>query len=573
MEENKPFHFEFSLEVLNHLGRGLYRSFATVIAEAISNSWDANAKEVLVTIGEDKLTVEDNGKGMDGVDFQGKFLNVGYSRRKDPDNKSNRNVIGRKGIGKLAMLSISKKVTILSRKKGQVVVGGIINNTALDEKINEKGSYDLEDLSDEEKKEFSDSKEFGTKIIFEQLKTKINTEEIIRKYLATQFNFVFSLKQGDEFVIKVNGTPISQDDLKELNGNTQFLWFLGEADENKKEIYKNLAKSVVVTDTKFNFEGKEINIKGFIASVKYPKNLLLIGSSGDFKAGINLFCNGRLRQENLFDEITNKQIVEEYLYGEVHVDGFEDDNSNDRFTSSREGIIKDDPLYQAFLKELKKIQSIISSNWTPWRNAENDEGDIDVDNRPDYEVRMNDSRNRRAKNFQKKIDDNIDDEETKNTLKKKLKELSYKNTLVYQDLFILENIFREYIKIKGIKEEDFDINGTDEEKDVIKTFNDIRTLRTQDEERHSLKGKIVKCEHYLNYLHLYHLGEIIDSKIQKVQKDPKKYRKGLELDTKEILPVRNPVMHTNEITDDVLNWPKIKNVIDYIERLSDKTKS
>ena len=97
--EDKPFHFDFSLEVLNHLGRGLYRSFATVVAEAISNSWDAEATKVEITIKNNKLIVEDNGKGMDRSDFQGKFLNIGYARRKDPQNKSRRVVIGRKGIG------------------------------------------------------------------------------------------------------------------------------------------------------------------------------------------------------------------------------------------------------------------------------------------------------------------------------------------------------------------------------------------------------------------------------------------------------------------------------------------
>ena len=130
-EQNKPFEFEFSLEILNHLGRGLYRSFATVIVEAVSNSWDAEATKVEVTIGKDLLIVEDNGKGMDTDDFQGKFLKVGYSRRLDKTNKSKRRVIGRKGIGKLAMLSISEKVTILSKKQGGVVVGGKINNPEL----------------------------------------------------------------------------------------------------------------------------------------------------------------------------------------------------------------------------------------------------------------------------------------------------------------------------------------------------------------------------------------------------------------------------------------------------------
>lgn len=40
------FKFEISLSVLNHLGRNLYRNFITVIGEAISNSWDADAKNV-----------------------------------------------------------------------------------------------------------------------------------------------------------------------------------------------------------------------------------------------------------------------------------------------------------------------------------------------------------------------------------------------------------------------------------------------------------------------------------------------------------------------------------------------
>ncbi len=36
---------------------------------------------------------------------------------------------------------------------------------------------------------------------------------------------------------------------------------------------------------------------------------------------------------------------------------------------------------------------------------------------------------------------------------------------------------------------------------------------------------------------------------------------------KDISPIRNPIMHTNEITEDVMNWDKIKNVIDYIDKL------
>ncbi len=564
--KNNPFQFQFSLEVLNHLGRGLYRSFATVVAEAVSNSWDAEAKEVNITITEDSLIVEDNGKGMSPDDFRDKFLTVGYSRREDPSNKSKRNVIGRKGIGKLAMLSVSERVTVITKEKDSELTGGTVNNTQLDKEIKTNGKYQLEDLSNKEKKT-TFVKKSGTKIIFQKIKTKLNREEIIRKYIATQFNFIFSLKASDSFTISVNGKKVTKDDLKELNDNTQFIWFLGEKDTRFSDRFENLDKEKVISNTEFVFKSEKINIKGYIASVKSSSQLLLKGSGGDFQAGINLFTNGRLRQEDLFDEITRKTLTEEYLYGEVHVDGF-DDGKEDRFTSSREGIIKDDPLYQEFLAELKKIQAVIIQDWTPWRNQLKLEGDIEQDNRPGYEVRMQDSQNRREQDFKEKLDANIQDKNLKKSLQTKLRNFSYKNTLIYQDLYILENIFREYLKLKPVEEKDFDKSNIDE-KTIIDNINQTKGYRKNDEARHSLKGKIVKNEHYLNYVDLCDLGEIVDIFASKAQKKPipKKYRRPLLSDAQEINPVRNPVMHTNEITDEVVKWPKIKNLIDYIEKL------
>jgi len=577
-EQNKPFQFEFSLEILNHLGRGLYRSFATVVAEAVSNSWDAEATEVEITVGKNKLIVEDNGRGMNAKDFQEKFLKVGYSRRQDKSNESKRNVIGRKGIGKLAMLSISEKVTIISKKDGQKITGGKINNPELDKEIKQDGNYSLEDLSyDERQKSFNKSKISGTKIIFEKFKTRLNSEDIIRKYLATQFNFIFNLKKDDSFNIIVNDKKVTRDDLKELNENTQFLWFLGKSNDNIKKGFINLVPSgkkivcgKIISDTEFYFDKEKIKIRGYIASVKTSSDLILRGSDGDFRAGVNLFTNGRLRQKDLIEDITTKGLAEEYLYGEIHVDGFEDEKI-DRFTSSREGIIKDDPLYQEFIKKLKIIIAIIIKDWTPWRREIKEDWDVSQGSTPKYVARLEQSKNAREKDFLNKIDESIKDETTKKSLKEKLKSLSYSNTMVYQDLFILENIFREYIKTKNIKEKDFD-EAVEEEKDILKTFRDLRERRIDDEETHVLKGKIINNEHYLNYLNLSELAIIIDFKIDEINKKKRKNQKGRLLDAKEIEPVRNPVMHTTEITDDVLNWPKIKNVIDYIERLKDKSK-
>ena len=126
---------------MNHLGRSLYRSFATVLGEAISNAWDADAKNVHIYVdrNESSFFIKDDGLGMSAEDFQDKFLKIGYSKRKGggKSSPSGRPFIGRKGIGKLALLSCADKVTVVSKVKGKTYVGGVIDNSKLDAAITE----------------------------------------------------------------------------------------------------------------------------------------------------------------------------------------------------------------------------------------------------------------------------------------------------------------------------------------------------------------------------------------------------------------------------------------------------
>ena len=139
MKNNKPFTFEISLSVLDHLGRNLYRSFITVLGEAISNAWDADAKNVWIYVEKDKnsLVIKDDGDGMTRSDFQNRFLKIGYSKRKTGVNvsKTGRPYIGRKGIGKLALLSCADKITVISKTIDKDYVGGTIDNSGLDKAI------------------------------------------------------------------------------------------------------------------------------------------------------------------------------------------------------------------------------------------------------------------------------------------------------------------------------------------------------------------------------------------------------------------------------------------------------
>ena len=152
----KAYTFNISLSILNHLGRNLYRSFITVLGEAISNSWDADAKKVWIYIDRDNntLVIKDDGLGMTENDFQNKFLKIGYSKRKDntTSTASGRPFIGRKGIGKLALLSCAKRITVLTKTANTDLVGGVIDNSGLDEAIKDDVSaneYNLVEPSKE----------------------------------------------------------------------------------------------------------------------------------------------------------------------------------------------------------------------------------------------------------------------------------------------------------------------------------------------------------------------------------------------------------------------------------------
>ena len=126
-DSHKDFRFEISLSVLNHLGRNLYRNFITVLGEAISNAWDADANNVWIDIDRESslFSIKDDGIGMDAEDFQSKFLKIGYSKRADGTmaTSKKRPFIGAKGIGKLALLSCGKRISVFTRKNGQEYVG------------------------------------------------------------------------------------------------------------------------------------------------------------------------------------------------------------------------------------------------------------------------------------------------------------------------------------------------------------------------------------------------------------------------------------------------------------------
>lgn len=369
--QESQFRFAISLSVLNHLGRNLYRNFITVLGEAISNSWDADAKNVWIEFDkeEDFLTIKDDGVGMNADEFQAKFLKIGYSKRKDGETKSERGrpYIGAKGIGKLALLSCAQRVTIFSKVKGADHIGGVIDNSGLDEAITDNlnpEEYPLEEPDLALIEGLRKDHDQGTILVFEGAKEVLRTtEDQVRKLLALSFHFSLI---DPEFTIHVNDKPISVEDLKSLAETTEFVWRIQEYNDDFLETCSNVKQWVDAPDTK-------LSVKGYLATVEKPSNLNIRGA--DNRATVDLFVNGRLRERNLIRHFPSQRIVESYLYGQIHFDAMDGDGDSP-FTSSREGIVETDPNFQALVDYLKRtLLPKLIDQWDELRLARGSDGD------------------------------------------------------------------------------------------------------------------------------------------------------------------------------------------------------
>lgn len=120
---DSDFRLDFSNRVIEHLGIKLYQNKPTnVIAEFVSNCWDADATKVAINLkasdgnSTPSITVCDNGRGMSRDELINEFLVIGRNRRENPSDKTpgQRLPMGRKGIGKLAGFGIAHSVDIIS---------------------------------------------------------------------------------------------------------------------------------------------------------------------------------------------------------------------------------------------------------------------------------------------------------------------------------------------------------------------------------------------------------------------------------------------------------------------------
>jgi hypothetical protein len=525
-ESDNQFTFAISLSVLNHLGRNLYRSFVTVLGEAISNSWDANAEDVNIYVDREKnsFIIKDDGIGMSRDDFQNKFLKIGYSKRKGGETKSpdkGRPYIGRKGIGKLALLSCSDKITVMSKTADGDYVGGTIDNTGLDDAIENDltpDQYELDRLDPGVFGSYIEGHKQGTLINFENLKEGINkSPEYLKKLLALYFRFSLI---DDSFNIFLDDEKITTSHLKDLGENTQFLWKINECDDPyiQDQLVNLKEKKTISVEGNFN---------GFIASVEKPRDLKVITT--DERVSIDLFANGRLRERNILEYMPSARIVENYLYGQIHYNGLDDEK--DRFSSSREGIVTEDPKFVELLQKLKdSVLNKIIEDWDVWRQNLRQPGDPDNERITKRDRTSLDLYNTVSQDYVPP-QDSAERERVDSWINGLANDATF-NFGSYAECFISENLIRKYI-------DEENVGLPREAKGYIEEW---RRREEQNKRNGNCNIDLRQDDSDISYLDMKGLANLVDKQ--------RGSQSCLPTDAKEYKPIRDALMHTALLTDE-----------------------
>ena len=115
----------FDPNTIEHLGFKMYSRLPNAVAELVANAFDADAEHVRVTLnpsGSQSVEVADDGHGMSPTDLVNRYLRIGRNRRRESNGLSEsgkRQVAGRKGLGKLALFGIGKRITIRTKRAGE----------------------------------------------------------------------------------------------------------------------------------------------------------------------------------------------------------------------------------------------------------------------------------------------------------------------------------------------------------------------------------------------------------------------------------------------------------------------
>lgn len=331
--------FDVGANAVVQLGENLYKNTYGVLIEYITNSYDADASYVKISINRDKgtVTIEDDGVGMSLDELTDNFLKVGNNRRKkykSATTAKGRLVTGRKGFGKLACFGLFKSFkvdTFKNNKKSSLIVTSTEN---IDGEFEYTAMIDTESTSMEHSN--------GTIIYLSQNTKEIVDNETLSESIAKRLNIMYDGTPEDPsgFTIYLEDYTIDQSYRNEivLNHDIKFSYKIPE------DIHRFTKNKEIINYI------KEKEITGTIISRKRTVRI-------KENKGVVLFARGKLCQEATYLNINpSNSYGYAHLYAEFHVD-FIDNESKDNIGTDRTALNETPTTIELF----KVIETLIKS--------------------------------------------------------------------------------------------------------------------------------------------------------------------------------------------------------------------
>lgn len=504
-------YFNFSYFALRLLGKGLYSNAWTAIAELVANGFDANAKNVKIYINatnKEKSVIEifDDGYGMGYEDLVNKYTLIGRDKRDDKtiDEETKRQLMGRKGIGKLAALYLSKRYYLISKTKKESSAWCLDSLDAKDSDVPrldridakkikiESGSFweknktgTMIKLTDVDLRNFGvqslkglkarladffltdvlDGKmevafltHRGEKINFEKVEKEIafknmyalfnNTSRNVEKELCQSLFFKSSIKQIANK--KRNTIFFDRKKFPDTSGEQCFL--LSDGRKTKKRLPYKLEGWIGIHAT-IDKESASSNDSRYLKNKVYNPNKL------------RLYVRKKLAVENFLDYLHNTQAFSNYIEGEISFDILDNDKLPDIATTNRQGFDEDSdriqllidilkPIVNALIKRRVDIGEEIKQEEKDYKEEqerianEKAEAERKKAERAEEEREKAERAERKAQfeARQAKINQDIAEQETKKTkeqLAKKVEQLKIVTSLSSQDIDLVTNLHHQ----------------------------------------------------------------------------------------------------------------------------------
>ena len=420
--------FEFGWKALKLLGKTLYSNAWAAISELVANGFDAHAQNVYVRI--DALqkkcaTIEilDDGDGMarEGVQM---YARVGFNKRllysaSHDGQPAPSDIMGRKGIGKLAALYLSSHYFLATKTSG-----------------GEESCWEMrfkENPADENEKPYLSPKA-PEALLLEQLWSHLPSGTLLRlqnvdlsglsdrayEALSVRLANCFSLEKSRNRSIHlcVRRKDSDGDGFSKVAKKIAFknMAFISTSPSNPLEERNNLLQ---YKDVELTIPYRKIQDRKYTHKIEVADWDAQYGSAGEFSAGegepavpyvltgwigihstinqdggqsndsefmrnqfyhpnqLRLYVRNKLAMENFLTVLNSTHTYSNYIEGEIHFDLLDDDAFPDIATSNRQGLDEHDERV-ALLRDMvdKIIHSLIQKRVALAEKIRNEEAKI-----------------------------------------------------------------------------------------------------------------------------------------------------------------------------------------------------